>query len=156
MSGVFPPHLEKWSTRMQNAYPVFVQSDDGDLVVRSRDLPELLTFGHDEAEALANAAEALEVVALTYVEKGLPLPSPSKPQEGERLVYLSAPVAAKLAVWQAFVASGLSKSELARRMGVAEGEVRRILDPDYGSKLDKLDLAARALGMRLVVSAEAA
>lgn len=141
---------------MHWTFPVSLENDDGTIVVRCRDLPEFLAFGSDEAEALLNAEDALVVTVLSYVEKTVAVPPPSRPLRRERLVHLPAPVAAKLEVWNAFKRSGLSKSELARRMGVTETEVRRILDPDYGSKLDKLDGAARALGQRLVVAIEAA
>ncbi|NJL08185.1 MAG: helix-turn-helix domain-containing protein, partial [Methylacidiphilales bacterium] len=54
-------------------------------------------------------------------------------------------------VWRAWRASGLSKVELARLMGVAETEVRRILDPEHATKLATLEAAARALGHRITV-----
>ena len=41
-------------------------------------------------------------------------------------------------------------------MGRSETEVRRILDPHRGTKIDQLDEAARALGGRLVIHFEAA
>lgn len=141
---------------MHSAYPVFISEEEGTFIVRSRDLPELLTFGDDEASALANAEDALHVVLLSYAEKNLDIPQPSQPTADERIVFVAANVATKLAVIEAFRHSNISKSEFARRMGVAEGEARRILDPDYGSKLDKLELAARALGRRLVVVLEEA
>lgn len=139
---------------MQLAYAVSLRPEEETLIVRCRDLPELLTFGSNEAEALTEAEDALDVVLLTYVEKGLPLPPPSPPAPSERLVAPSAQVAAKLAVIAAFQAAGISKSDLARRMGVAEGEARRILDPDYGSKLPALASALRALGKRLTLVVE--
>jgi antitoxin HicB len=83
---------------MPIAYPVSLIPDEGDLVVRCRDLPELLTAGADEAEALDNAEDALVVTLLTYVEKGITLPRPSTPAKGERLVHVPAHVAAKLAI----------------------------------------------------------
>ena len=133
------------------AYPLSFLAQGGEFVVRSRDFPELLTAGGSEDEAVDLAEDALVVVALTYLEKGLPLPPASRPVKGERLVFLPAQVLAKIAVVQAWRQSGISKSELARRMDPAENEVRRILDPNYGTKLDKLDAAARALGHHLVV-----
>lgn len=139
-----------------STYPLRFSPEDGDIVVTSRDLPELLTSGDTLDSAKELAEDALAVVLLTYMERGQNLPAPSAAQDGEILIAPPAPVAAKLAVWQAFVESGISKSELARRMGVAEGEVRRVLDPNYGSKLDRLDQAARALGKRLTVELAAA
>ena len=62
-------------------------------------------------------------------------------------------MAAKLAVLDAFRASGLSKPELSRRLGRDE-EVRRILDPMHPTKLPTLRAALAALGRRLVIGVE--
>lgn len=132
-------------------YPLSFSKEDGDIVARSRDLPELLTAGKDMAEALELAEDALAVVLLAYCEKGLAIPGPSPLQDGETYVVVPAATAAKLAVINAFLAAGITKNELAHRMGVAETEARRVLDPNHGTKLEKLDHAARALGRRIVV-----
>lgn len=135
-------------------YPLIFKEEGGDIVVRSRHFPELLTAGDTRDEALELAEDALVVALLTYVEKGIPLPDPVTDLEyrpDETDIYVPAQVTAKLAVIQAFRESGITKSELARRMDIGENEARRILDPNYGTKLDKLDAAMRALGERLEV-----
>jgi len=132
-------------------YPLTFALEDGDIVVGSADMPQLITAGSNDQEAMEMAEDALAVVLLTYLEKGMPLPKPRKARPGERMVVVPAAVAAKIVVIQAFTASGISKVELARRLGVAENEARRILDPNHATKLDKLDLAARALGRRIAV-----
>ena len=123
----------------------------GNIVATFPDVPEAITQGRGEADARTMAEEALGLVLLTYVERGMPLPKPRA--KGRRLVEIAvAPdVAAKLAVLEAFKASGLSKSELARRIDKDEKEVRRILDPRHPTKLPALTAALRALGKRLVV-----
>jgi antitoxin HicB len=127
------------------------------LVVSFPDVPEAITQGRDMADARAMAEEALGLALLSYPARGLPLPKPRA--SGKKLVSVAvAPdVAAKLAVLESFVAAGISKSELARRLGKDEKEVRRILDPKHATKLPALTAALRALGKRLVVGvAEAA
>jgi len=120
-------------------------------VVSFADVPEAITQGRDMADARAMAEEALGLALLTYPERGLHLPKPRA--SGKKLVAVGvAPdVAAKLAVLESFVAAGISKSELARRIGKDEKEVRRILDPKHATKLPALTAALRALGKRLVV-----
>jgi antitoxin HicB len=56
------------------------------------------------------------------------------------------------AVYSAWRASGLSKVALGEKIGRSETEVRRLLDPDYGTKLDQLGEAADALGGRLSIA----
>jgi len=86
------------------------------------------------------------------------LPLPRAKARGAELVPVAvAPdVAAKLAVLEAFGEAGITKSDLARRIGKDEKEVRRILDPRHPTKLPALTAALRALGKRLVVAVEAA
>ncbi len=77
-------------------------------------------------------------------------PGPLAPDEPERFV-LPAALATKAAVYSAWKASGLSKVALAARLDLAEKEVRRILDPDYPTGLARMEQAAQALGIALVV-----
>ena len=52
--------------------------------------------------------------------------------------------------------AGISKVQLAKRLGVDEKEVRRLLDPHYGSKLPRIAQAISLLGQRLVIGIESA
>lgn len=129
----------------------------GNIVVSFPDVPEAITQGHGETDARAMAEEALGLALLSYLERGQPLPKPRPKSRGLIDIAVAPDVAAKLAVLEAFVAAGISKSELARRIGKDEKEVRRILDPKHPTKLPALIAALRALGKRLVVGiAEAA
>jgi antitoxin HicB len=123
----------------------------GNIVVAFPDVPEPVTQGRGEADARTMAEEALGVVLLSYLQRGKPLPKPRA--KGRELIDVAvAPdVAAKIAVLESFAAAGISKSELARRLGKDEKEVRRILDPKHPTKLPALTAALRALGKRLVV-----
>jgi antitoxin HicB len=123
----------------------------GNIVVSFPDVPEAITQGRGEADARVMAEEALGLALLSYLERGKRLPKPRG--KGRDLVEIAvAPdVAAKLAVLEAFAAARISKSELARRIGKDEKEVRRILDPKHPTKLPALMVTLRALGKRLVV-----
>jgi antitoxin HicB len=121
------------------------------IVVTFPDVPEVVTQGRGEADARAMAEEALGLVLLTYLERGSPLPKARARGRGLVEIAVAPDVAAKLAVLEAFKDAGISKSELARRIGRDEKEVRRILDPRHPTKLLALTTALRALGKRLVV-----
>ena len=123
----------------------------GNIVVTFPDVPEIVTQGRGEADARAMAEEALVRGLTNSLARRKPFPN--TPAKGRFLVNIGvAPdVAAKLAVLESFAAAGISKSELARRIGKDEKEVRRILDPKHSTKLPALTAALRALGKRLVV-----
>jgi antitoxin HicB len=135
----------------------FEPDHDGYLVTFPA-LPEAITVWASEAEALTNAADALEVVLLTYANDGRALPPDRVPRGGERYlrVPVSAAVTAKLAFIEAFRASGTTRVALAASLGKAESEVRRMLDPYHATKLGTIEAALLALGKRLVVTVEAA
>jgi antitoxin HicB len=48
--------------------------------------------------------------------------------------------------------SGLRNTDFARRLGVSETVVRRMLDPKHNTKPEKIQTALAALGKRIVVS----
>ncbi|KIZ43079.1 MULTISPECIES: type II toxin-antitoxin system HicB family antitoxin [Rhodopseudomonas] len=140
----------------------------GVIVVSFPDVPEAITQGDSMADACAQAEEALGLALLTYPERGLPLPKARAKEDTKALVKggakakrsmmvaVAPDVSAKLAVLEAFTAAGISKSELARRMGKDEKEIRRILNPKHSTKLPAMVEALRALGKRLVVGIEEA
>jgi antitoxin HicB len=142
---------------MQQTYHALFEVDpDGGFIVTFPDIPEASTAGIDAGEAIANAVDALEVTLLGYLADGRPLPDPAHRGSHLRAVSVSAATGAKLALIEAFRESGLSKSELARRMGKAETEVRRMLDPFHRTKLPAIEAALLVLGKRLLVRVDAA
>ena len=138
-------------------FPVLLTpAEEGGFVVTCRDLPQLVTQGEDERDALAQAADAMDEVFATYMIEGLDFPSPGKPRRREHLVAPPAETMAKAALYVAMHEAGISKTQLAKRLGVDEKEVRRLLDPHYGSKLPRIAQAISVLGRRLVVSLDPA
>jgi antitoxin HicB len=123
----------------------------GNIVVSFPDVPEAITQGRGAADARTMAEEALGLALLSYLERGKSLPKQRSKGRGLVGIAVAPDVAAKLAVLESFAAVGISKSELARRIGKDEKEVRRILDPKHPTKLPALTAALRALGKRLVV-----
>jgi antitoxin HicB len=125
-------------------YPVVLTEDaSGGFVVSCPDLPELLTQGEDRSDAVASAIDALEEAIAGRVRRGDDIPDPSEPPEEQdvELIRLPPIMAAKAALAIALRESGMSQSELARRTGVDEKEVRRLLDPRHPSKLPRLQKA---------------
>lgn len=138
-------------------YPVALKpADEGGFVVTCRDLPQLVPQGDDRAHALAEAADAMDEVFAAYMLGGLEFPAPSKSRRGEHRVAPPAETVAKAALCLAMREAGINKAQLAKRLGVDEKEVRRLLDPHYGSKLPRIAQAIELLGKRLVIGLEPA
>ena len=132
-------------------YPVTLTPDGGTVLVTFVNVPEALTFGGDEDEALLQAVDALETALSFYVDARKPLPVPSKAKRGQRTVRPSALESAKLGVYQAMTEQGIKKSELARRLGWHMPQVDRLFDLRHASRLDQIEAAARVLGRHLEV-----
>ena len=127
-------------------YPVTLTPDEGTVMVTFADVPEAITFGMDEDEALLQAVDALESALTFYIEDRKLLPTPSKPKKGQKTVRPSALECGKLGVYQAMTEQGIKKSELARRLGWHMPQIDRLFDLRHASKLDQIEAAASALG----------
>jgi antitoxin HicB len=138
---------------MRHAYPFTLEPEpDGSAVnVAFPDVAGARTFGAEEAEPRALAEDCLIAALGGYVELGKPIPRPS-PAEARPTVALPPLVAAKLALYEAIRAERVSTAALAERLGVSEAAVRRLLDLDHRSHLDRIEAALRALGRRLEIS----
>ena len=142
--------------RAELAYPAQLEAEgDGGYVVTFPDFGVGATQGDSLDEALAQAADLLETMIANYMAEGWDLPAPSA-AAGRPLVRLAPLVAAKAEVYRAMRAAGVSKAELARRVGVSPQQAERLFDIRHASRLDQIDAALAALGRRLVVTTEAA
>ena len=133
-------------------YPVVLTPDDGAVLVTFPDVPEAITQGADDAEALLYAVDALESALSFYVDARKPLPVPSKVKRGQRTVRPSVLECAKLGVYQAMIEQGVKKAELARRLGWNMPQVDRLFDLKHASRFDQIEAAARALGRHIEIS----
>ena len=131
-------------------------ADEGGFVVTCRDLPQLVTQGEDRADALAEAADAMDEVFAAYMQGKCSFPPPSEVRHGEYRVSPPAETMAKAALYVAMKEAQVPNVQLAKQLGVDEKEVRRLLDPHYASKLPRIAQAVALLGKRLVIGLEAA
>ena len=130
---------------------VLPEEDGKGFHVRFRDLPEALTGGDDLADTLVQAADCLAEAIAGRIARGEAIPRPSKPKRGERLVSVPLYLAPKLALYLAMREQRVRKTQLAKRLGVSETVVRRMLDPKHDTKPERIQAALAALGKRIVV-----
>lgn len=134
------------------AYPATLTPDaDGGFTVTFRDVPEAVTEGHSCEEALLRAEDALESALAMYVAGKEPLQVPSTAEPGEVIVRLSALGMAKTALYGAMREQGVGRAELARRLRWHLPQINRVLDLRHASKMERIEAALAALGLRLIV-----
>jgi len=139
-------------------YPARFERGDkpGVLVITFRDIPEAITQGKGEKDALWQAADCLEEAIAGRIADGGEIPKASAAARGERLIPVPAPMAAKAALYLAMREAGMTNAQLARKLGCDEKELRRMLDPRHPTKLPRITEALDVFGKRLVVSIEEA
>ena len=134
-------------------YPAEIERDeDGRYVVTFPDFGWGATDGATRDEALAEAKDLLRELIATTIREGEDLPDPSRPRNRRPLIVPPVQIALKAAVYEAWRQAGISQRRLARELGIPESEVRRILNPDHGTKAATIDRALRQLGKRVTVT----
>jgi antitoxin HicB len=131
-------------------YPVkLIRDTNGQFLVTSPDIPEMAAVGDDEAEALREAADAMETAFDFYFDDRRLVPLPSKPKRGQATVALPVLVIAKVLLHNEMCVQNIRKAELARRMDVAPPNIERIFDLKHKTKIETLESALGILGKHL-------
>ena len=149
---------------MRYAYPCSIRRDEEEACATGREaytvtFPDVYganTGGWSWQEALDLAKDCLGVALGMYVKARQDIPAPSPLAEGQLLIAVAPIVAAKLALDTAMREQGVTNVALARRLGVQENAVRRLLDPGHRSHITSVEKALAALGRSLIVEDGAA
>jgi len=133
-------------------YPArFTAGSDGRILVEFVDLPRVGTDGKDDREAMEEAMDALGSDLSVRLSRREEIPVPSSSKRRQRLVPVPLWLAPKLALYLAMRDQHVNNSELARRLGVHERVVRRMLEPEHATKAEKIQAALVALGKQMTV-----
>ena len=135
-------------------YPVRLEADEEcRLVVHFPDLPEALTDGADQAEALAEAADCLSEASASRIVDHQEIPPPSRAGSDMHLVSPEPTIALKAALYTGLRKAGITPDDLARRLGIDEWEAARLLEPRARTRLTSLEAALAALGYEIGIEA---
>ena len=108
------------------SYPVTLKSYQGGQVgVFFADVPEAITAGTNEAEALVARKTPCWWLLSSYFYDGRPLPVPSKAKRGQPVVVLPPRAAIKLAIHEAMCEQGVTQAQLGEMLGIDGRQVRR-------------------------------
>ncbi len=137
---------------MKIAYPARFEADeDGRIFVTLCDFPEAATDGADMDEARAEAADLLDSTLMFRMKYREPMPAPSKPKKGERIVTPDTGVAMKAALYMAMREAEMTIAELARPLDVDYREAQRIMNPHHPTKIRRLSEALAATGRKATI-----
>lgn len=134
------------------SYPAkFTTGSDGRILVEFTDLSRVAIDGKDAREAMEEAIDALGSDLSIRLPRREEIPAPSRAKRGHRMVPVPFWLAPKLALFVAMRHQHVSNSELARRLGVHERVVRRMLDLQHATKSEKIQGALAVLGKQMTV-----
>ena len=129
---------------------LFEPAEEGGFVITIPDFGWGVSQGDMEEDARAMAAALLQTLIGEHIRKGEAIPHPVH-RRGRRYrpVRLPELQGAKAELYMAFLASGIRKSELARRLGIPTANVDRLFDFGNHTRLDQIEAAFAALGKRI-------
>lgn len=137
-------------------YPLELHHEAPGVWLSCPDIPEMNAAGDTLGEAFAEALNGLESALSLYVEQRRKIPAASPATDPALVMHLPALTVAKIMLWNAMCDEGVSRGELARRMGVSRQMVDRLVDFLHTSKIEQVERALGLLGRRLSLVLEAA
>ena len=134
---------------------LFEPAEEGGFVITIPAFGWGVSQGDSEVEAREMATALLQTLIQEHIRKGEALPRPTRPRGKKyRLIRLPALQGAKAELYVVFVASGIRKAELARRLGIPKTTIDRLFDFGNHTRLDQIEAAFAALGKRLALEVQ--
>jgi len=128
---------------------VLSPDDNGTFLVACPQLPIVATFGETEDEARRHAVDAIETALASMIDDGEEVPAP----DGGQGMHVRLPLLTTLKVhlYWALRSAGITRAELARRLGWKRESVDRLFRLDHRSRLEQIESALEALGREVDV-----
>jgi antitoxin HicB len=136
--------------RTRYSFPAELQRQpDGSFLVRFPDLPEAVTDGTTQTEALAEAADCLSEALAGRIRRGEPIPAASPVAGDMHSVEPDASITLKTALYSVLRDRRMTAADLARDLGIDERKAARLIDPRATSSLTSLEDALGVVGYEI-------
>ncbi|CAI0732089.1 Antitoxin HicB [Serratia liquefaciens] len=120
--------------------------------IHFRDFPEQQAACYKREDIELEAQESLLLAIAMEMEEGRTVPAPSPALPDELAIHLPVLVKLKLELHNIMLAGATSKADLARKLGFNAGQMDRLLDVAYASKVEALEQALYLLGYEVQTS----
>lgn len=131
----------------------FEPDPDGGFVIEFPDFGWGVSQGDDEEDGRRMAADLLITMIQEHIRTGRELPKPGRFRSPKyRLIRLPASQGMKAELYLALRRSGITKAQLARRIGIPRDEVDRLLDLSRRARVEQLEAAFAALGKQITIA----
>jgi antitoxin HicB len=136
--------------RTRYSFPAELQRQpDGSFLVRFPDLPEAVTDGATEREALAEAGDCLSEALAGRIRRGEPVPAASQVAGDMHLVGPDASITVKTALYSVLRERRMTVADLARHLRIDERKAARLIDPRAATSLTSIEGALAAFGYEI-------
>lgn len=137
-------------------YEFHAEPDDNQTFLITSDMfPEVVTFAETADECAHRAMEAIEEAIGARIAAGEDVPAAldaASVPPSTFLTRIGLQASIKLLLYWALRAAGITRAELARRLGWHREQVDRLFRLDHASRCDQFDAAFSALGHRLNIA----
>lgn len=132
-------------------YPIELSPDDnGTVLVTCSAFPEVTTFGEDKEDALRRARDSIEEALAAQIAAKQDIPtSPARIAARHYKVSLPWQTELKVMLYHGLRKAKLTRADLVRRLGWPREQVDRLFRLDHASRLDQLEAAFKAVGIRI-------
>lgn len=120
--------------------------------IHFRDFPEQQAACYKREDVELEAQESLLIAIKLEMEEGRPVPPPSRALQEELAIHVPVLVKLKLELHNIMLSTSASKASLARQLGFNAGQMDRLLDVAYASKVEALEQALYLLGYEVQTS----
>lgn len=133
-------------------HALFEPAEEGGFIITVPDFSWGVSEGDTEEEAREMAVALLKTLIQEHIRQGEDIPPPAL-RKGKKFRAIALPPldGIKTELYMAFKASGMSKAELARRLGIPKTIVDRLFDLKHRTRLEQLDAACRVLGKQIEI-----
>ena len=145
---------------MKYTFPCNIRPDEEEggwgFVVSFPDIYGATTGGKTFKESIILAEDCMVVALSAYIDLGHELPTPSLYQDGQELLTVQPIIAAQLDLYTAMREQGISRADLAERLGVGKECVDRLMSLDYCTPIGEVLKALKVVGCELTVAEQVA
>ena len=134
-------------------YPLELHEEPTGVWLSCPDVPEMNASGDTLADALGEALNGMESALSLYVDQRRKIPAASPIGAGP-VLHLPALTVAKIMLWNSLLDEGVSRAELAQRLGCSRQVVDRLVDFLHTSKIEQVERALGVLGRRISLTLE--
>lgn len=137
-------------------YPIKITQTDDGFIGTCRDVPGYSMTGKSYEACLSDVEESLFAwLQVFYRKQKKPFPMPSDVQDGEIKVYISLKEQARMLMWNAFLESGMTQTELGRQLGFSRGYIANLFDFSKQSiSVEAMESVLDSLGYSLTLTAQ--